>query len=217
MTQPQYLTRAQLPRQRLPLRRLSPADRSGPIPTYDGDYSFTADHLIDDPREPNIVPIGLLDERGEMLLKVHMPIKVKMGFALPPSDRDDADEVVAYVPESQLIVSDIGLGQGFVTPKEADEAEDLDPEDDEDEGETTVSIRIPATESVIAAHGAMQEAAEAVADQVTAMHVALTPEGLIVLRGLASAQTDALIAFLQAAHAARQEVTQEKVDGGQAA
>ncbi|AXQ68520.1 hypothetical protein HOT99_gp097 [Caulobacter phage CcrBL10] len=217
MTQPQYLTRTQLPRRRLALRRL-PHGRSGPIPTYDGDYSFTADHLIDDPREPNIVPLGLLDARGEELLKVHMPIKVKMGFALPPSDRDTADEVVAYVPESQLIVSDIGLGQGYVTPKEADEAEDLEAEDDEDEedGETTVSIRIPATEGVIAAHGLMQAAAEAVADQVTAMHVALTPEGLIVLRGLASAQTDALIAFLQAAHAARQEVEKEPAGGGQA-
>ncbi|AFU88640.1 hypothetical protein CcrSwift_gp322 [Caulobacter phage CcrSwift] len=203
MTQPQYLTRQALFRRR---------QRGDIWPVHDEmDYAASASTVVDDPREPSIVPTGVLDAAGEMLLKVHMPIKVPLGFAIPPVDRDDADEVVSYVPESQLIVSDIGLGRGYVTPEEADAGE-IDGHEAHEEHPGQASIRIPATKEVIAAHGAMGEAAERVADQVTALHVDLTPEGIIVLRGLIAAQGEALIAFLQAAHTARAEGGEEDED-----
>ncbi|ARB13851.1 hypothetical protein Ccr2_gp320 [Caulobacter phage Ccr2] len=203
MTQPQYLTRQALFRRR---------HRGDIWPVHDEmDYAASASTVVDDPREPSIVPTGVLDAAGEMLLKVHMPIKVPLGFAIPLVDRDDADEVVSYVPESQLIVSDIGLGRGYVTPEEADAGE-IDGHEAHEEHPGQASIRIPATKAVIAAHGAMGEAAERVADQVTALHVDLTPEGIIVLRGLIAAQGEALIAFLQAAHTARAEGGEDDED-----
>uniref|UniRef100_A0AB74UM26 Uncharacterized protein n=1 Tax=Caulobacter phage S2L TaxID=3348356 RepID=A0AB74UM26_9VIRU len=110
-----------------------------------------------------------------------------------------------------MIVSDIGLGRGYVTPEEADAGE-IDGHEAHEEHPGQASIRIPATKAVIAAHGAMGEAAERVADQVTALHVDLTPEGIIVLRGLIAAQGEALIAFLQAAHTARAEGGEDDED-----
>uniref|UniRef100_A0AB74UIT6 Uncharacterized protein n=1 Tax=Caulobacter phage BL57 TaxID=3348355 RepID=A0AB74UIT6_9VIRU len=206
MTQPQYLTRPQA------LRTLTRRTQRGDIwPVHDEmDYAASASTVVDDPREPNIIPTGILDAAGEMLLKVHMPIKVPMGFAIPEVEgRDDADEVVSYVPESQLIVSDIGVGRGYVTPEEADAG---DEDDEETEGQVTV--RIPATEAVIAAHAAMGEAAELVGAQVTALHLDLTPEGITVLRGLFAAQAEAMIAFLEVAHAARHAPQDEEAGDG---
>jgi hypothetical protein len=95
---------------------------AGYFHTPDGDAFVTADHVIDDPREPRIVPTGILDERGMMLVRVTIPIKCKMGFArmLP----EDPGEVTTIVPEDMLAVSDIGEGLGFVEPHEVEGDED---------------------------------------------------------------------------------------------
>ncbi|AXQ68986.1 hypothetical protein HOU00_gp139 [Caulobacter phage CcrPW] len=98
-------------------------DASGPIPSEDG-ISWTADHVIDDPREPRITPTGILDHRGMMLLRVAVPIKVPMGFAIPQVNPPERDEVETLVPEDMLAVSEVGLGIGFVTPEEAEESEE---------------------------------------------------------------------------------------------
>lgn len=99
--------------------------RSGPIPGEDGSISWTADHLVDDPREPILTPIGVLDARGQMLVRVRVPIKVKMGFHLPHQNQEP-DEVETIVPEDMLAVSDCGMGLESLTPEEAEEEEDED-------------------------------------------------------------------------------------------
>lgn len=96
---------------------------AGPVPSDDGSISWTADHVIDDPREPHITPIGVLDARGMMLLRVSIPIKVPLGFAIPQVREPEADCVETIVPEDMLAVSEVGLGVGYVTP---DEVEDDD-------------------------------------------------------------------------------------------
>lgn len=93
---------------------------AGPVPSDDGSISWTADHVIDDPREPHITPIGILDARGMMLLRVSIPIKVPMGFAIPQPNPPEADEVETIVPEDMLAVSEVGLGVGYVTPDEVE-------------------------------------------------------------------------------------------------
>lgn len=99
---------------------------AGPVPSDDGSISWTADHVIDDPREPHITPIGVLDARGMMLLRVSIPIKVPLGFAIPQVREPEADCVETIVPEDMLAVSEVGLGVGYVTP------DDLEGEDEED-------------------------------------------------------------------------------------
>lgn len=203
---PQYLTRAQLPKTSRGKALRGPRADIWP----ENDYHAGATVVIDDPREPVIQPIGLLDASGEELLKVTMPIKVPMGFVIPTAqDHDDCDEVVQIVPESMLMVSDVGLGRGYVTPAEADSGYEDDEEEGDGDGDapeagfTQVTVRIPATPEVVAAHTALGEATEIVGDQVSQMHLDLTPEGIVVLRGLMVAQTEALVAFLVTCHAAR--------------
>lgn len=109
-----------------PLRRyLAERPNSALIPA-DMDFSMTADHLVDDPREPIITPLGVLDHRGMMLVRVRLPIKVAMGFHKAWTN-DEPDEVEAILPEDMLSVSDIGAGVDHVDPGEV--------EGDEDEGE----------------------------------------------------------------------------------
>lgn len=113
-----------------PLRRyLAERQTAGPIPSDDGSISWTADHLVDDPREPIITPVGVLDHRGMMLVRVRIPIKVAMGFH-KAWENDEPDEVEAILPEDLLSISDIGAGVGHVSPEEAgDEDEGEDEED----------------------------------------------------------------------------------------
>lgn len=117
-----------------PLRRyLAERPAAGPIPSCDGDISWTADHLVDDPREPIITPLGVLDARGMMLVRVRIPIKVPMGFHSPVKS-PEPDEVEAILPEDMLAISDVGMGVAHVDPGEA-----ADPDEDgEDDGEDGV-------------------------------------------------------------------------------
>lgn len=85
-------------------------DRGGLVPV-DADYAMTADVVIDDPREPQIVPTGVLDERGMMICRVSMPLKVKMGFH--SRHQPEPDEVVMMVPEDMLQISDCGAGMDY--------------------------------------------------------------------------------------------------------
>jgi hypothetical protein len=87
---------------------------------------MTADHVIDDPREPTITPLGVLDHRGKMLLRVTVPIKQKMGFHT--FIQPEPDEVETILPEDMLAVSDIGVGIAHLEPHEVD-----GPDDDEDD------------------------------------------------------------------------------------
>lgn len=96
---------------------------SGPVPTGEGDYAWTADHLVDDPREPILTPTGVLDSRGQHLIRVRMPIKVPMGFHIP-NRSNEPDEVEYIVPEDQLSVSDSGMGVEHLSPEEADEEDE---------------------------------------------------------------------------------------------
>ncbi len=100
--------------------------RAGIVPSEFGDgYLVTADHVIDDPREPRIMATGVLDSRGMMLMRVAMPIKVPMGFQFPCSKEPVQDEVEAIIPEDMLGVSDIGVGVGYLEPDEV-EGDDVD-------------------------------------------------------------------------------------------
>lgn len=92
----------------------------------DTEFSMTADHVVYEEREPTITPLGILDHRGMMLLRVTVPIKQPIGFHLPPGPRH-ADEVETILPEDMLAVSDIGVGIGYLTPDEV--------EDDDEDGE----------------------------------------------------------------------------------
>lgn len=107
-------------------RKISP---KGVLPIQNdwGDISFIGDTLIDDPREPVIMPTGILNAEGHMLVRVHMPIKTKCGFhhpTKPAEPENPLDDYAAFViGEEELMVSDSGIGIGFVTPKEAAEME----------------------------------------------------------------------------------------------
>lgn len=110
--------------------RLYTRTRSAIIPA-EGEYFVTADHVIDDPREPHITPTGILDSRGMMLVRVTVPIKQKMGFGTFGKPADE--EVETVLPEDMLAVSDIGVGIGYIEPHEMDcddeEEDELSPAD----------------------------------------------------------------------------------------
>lgn len=115
-----------------PLRRYLAERTQAAIIPADMDFSMTADHLVDDPREPIITPLGVLDHRGMMLVRVRIPIKVAMGFHKAWTN-DEPDEVEAILPEDMLSVSDIGAGVDHVDPDEVDD-------EDEDDGGSTVNL-----------------------------------------------------------------------------
>lgn len=108
----------------LPVRQYLAERAKGALIPADADFSMTADVVVDDPREPVITPIGVLDARGMMLVRVRVPIKVPMGFHSPVDD-PEPDEVEAILPEDMLAISDVGMGVESVTP---DEVEDDDGE-----------------------------------------------------------------------------------------
>lgn len=99
----------------------------------DGDSMATADHVIDEPREPRLIPTGILDANGEMLIRVVVPIKVKMGFHCPGLEPAE-EEVMTILPESLIhIAEDLpGEGIGWVDAAELDaeqeEDDDADPQ-----------------------------------------------------------------------------------------
>lgn len=93
----------------MPFRRKRPT-RSAIIP-YDGytDYIVTADTVLDDPRQPRIEPMGILDHRGNMFVRVTLPITQRCGFAIP-GRADVEDEVTQITTANMLSVSDDGSG-----------------------------------------------------------------------------------------------------------
>lgn len=93
-----------------PVRR---APRAEFYPNEDGGISAGTTMVVDDPREPRIIATGILDEHGDMLCRVVVPIKLKQAGFLQFDEVDD--EVVAIVPDSMLHVVDVaGEGVGFV-------------------------------------------------------------------------------------------------------
>lgn len=133
-----YLTQTAARRLRPRLRRVSALINGRRTRAYyahedeDGDVSLTADHVIDEPREPSLVPTGVLDARGQMLVRVTIPIKVPMGFHIPNPRPDGAGEVQTIVPEDMLRVSDIGEGLAHLTPEDLEGPDD---EEDDDDGQ----------------------------------------------------------------------------------
>ena len=116
-------------------RRLPTITRKTPsraiLPLHDdGDISLLNDTLIDEGREPVIMPTGVLNAEGHMLVRVHMPVKLKCGFHIPgtpTAPTEPLDDYAAFViSENELMVSDTGIGIGFVTPAEAAEMEGPD-------------------------------------------------------------------------------------------
>ncbi len=95
----------------------------------ENDYQATADTVYDNPRGPSIVPTGVLDSRGQMLCRVSMPIKVKMGFH--SMMEDVADEMEMIVPEDMLRLSDCGAGMAHVDDGDFELEDEDEGEDDE--------------------------------------------------------------------------------------
>lgn len=148
MSRTTYLSARDLPRSGLDheqvrqvLAQLPKADRwprrpsAGPVPIGDGDVSWTADHVIDEPREPVIVPIGVLDSRGEMLVRITMPIKQRMGFNTGSADwRGEVEDTVETVIAQDMVsVSDCGAGIAHIEPHECEGEDEC--EGDEEDGD----------------------------------------------------------------------------------
>lgn len=94
------------------------------VPT-EMEMGITADVVVEDPREPRIEPLGILDARGQMLCRVTVPIKAEIGFVKrrPPV----LEEVSTIVAEDMLAVSDVpGTALGFVDESEIEDGDDLD-------------------------------------------------------------------------------------------
>lgn len=99
--------------------------RGGLFPA-EQDYNATADHVLDDPREPRMVATGVYDASGEMLIRVTMPIKQRMGFATPGWQNEEGDEVEMVIAANMLNVSDGGHGCGHVSPDELEDYEEFE-------------------------------------------------------------------------------------------
>lgn len=96
------------------------------IPT-EMEYGMTAGTVIDEPRQPMIMPTGVYDSRGKMILRVSIPITQSLGFMSRPEPEED-DHVHALVPEDMLMITDVhGHGVAFV---DTSELEDVDDDDD---------------------------------------------------------------------------------------
>lgn len=93
--------------------------RAALIPA-DMDFSMTADHLVDDPREPRVMPTGVLDERGNMICRIFIPIKQQLGFYTGGNAwTGDCEEDVVLMQTADMIqMSDIGIGIESVDPSE---------------------------------------------------------------------------------------------------
>lgn len=129
-----YLT-ARLPAgvPRKKLRRRNPAPRGvGMIPA-DVDFSMTADHLYEVPRETRVIPTGVLDGDGNMICRVHIPIKQQLGFNTGGNAwTGDVEEEVVLMQTANLIrMSDCGMGIESIDPSELDDFEDEEEEGDD--------------------------------------------------------------------------------------
>ncbi|UTU09792.1 DNase H-like domain protein [Caulobacter phage BL47] len=113
-----------------PTSRPQGVTRAGVHPVYDECFA-TADHVYEEPRGPEIVPIGILDERGIMLCRVTMPIKQQLGINTGGNawTGDFDEEVEALVPADMLRISTGGGGVSEIDASEFDE--DFDDEDED--------------------------------------------------------------------------------------
>ena len=117
------LTRPKDVRQRRPHSALIPADV---------EFCMTADHVVDAPREPRVIPTGVFDADGHMICRVIVPIKQQMGFNTGGNAwTGDVEEDVVLLQTSNMIrMSDCGIGIESVGLDELEEGY----EDDGDEG-----------------------------------------------------------------------------------
>lgn len=69
---------------------------------YNSEGAHTAQIVIDDSRTASATPTGILDARGEMLMRVTQPIKQPLGFHTHA--RQAADTTSALVPASKVII-----------------------------------------------------------------------------------------------------------------
>lgn len=99
------------------------------VPTGDGDFSFTAEVVVDEPRQPQMFQTGVLAPDGSPIIRVVTPImldKIGFDFSHLPAyaaalDRlDQSDEVMGYTTEAQLCVVEDCPGEGlaYVTPED---------------------------------------------------------------------------------------------------
>ncbi len=115
---------------RRPLSRPVRFNKIGPVHIdEDGDTSWTADTVVDEPREPQMFETGVLDPRGQPIIRVCIPVKLgRIGFdfshlpeyAAALAEIDQCDEVTTYTTHDQLQVVEDAPGQGlaYVTPEE---------------------------------------------------------------------------------------------------
>lgn len=110
-----------------PARRLKPlnATKSAYV-NYDedGDISMTSDTYIEDQRQPILTPTGVLDASGDMIIRVAMPIREKVGFAIP-NPKNPPDMVEYLAPAESLTIVEENMG-GVSSVTEA-EALEIDP------------------------------------------------------------------------------------------
>lgn len=104
---------------------------------------MTADAFIDDPRQPTLMPTGVLDSTGDMIMRVAIPIREQVGFAIPARNNPSHPDMVEYLApaESLTLVEEHMGGVNWVTEAEA---LDIDPNllDVEEEDDGTLPTEI---------------------------------------------------------------------------
>jgi hypothetical protein len=113
-------------------RRAARRGPGGALIPSDQEFGMTADVVVDDPREPRIEATGIYDARGQMLCRVYMPVKAKMGFNFPcyPQHDEFPTEITSVVPEDMLSSTDVpGMGMGYIDVGDVEEFEDSEQDD----------------------------------------------------------------------------------------
>lgn len=117
------------PRRSRGVRPYSVPPPRGAIIPAEMDFSMTADHLVEEPRDPRIIPTGVLDEAGNMICRVIVPIKQQMGFFTGGNawTGDAEEEVVLLQTDNMIRMSDCGIGIESVDPAELEGDYDDEP------------------------------------------------------------------------------------------
>ena len=76
---------------------------------YGSEGAYTAATVIDDPRQPRIIRTGILDRRGEMIVRVVQLQRVPMGFAT--GCQPQPDSITTWLPESLVQITQPGSAQ----------------------------------------------------------------------------------------------------------
>ena len=98
----------------------------GALIPCDQDFSMTADHLVEVPREPRVIPTGVLDEKGNMICRVIVPIMQQIGFNTGGNAwTGEAEEEVVLLQTADMIrFSDAGIGIESVDPSELEDEDE---------------------------------------------------------------------------------------------